>query len=149
MFPPSPAATLELAAAPGYGCVSATMERFVLHFSDQAELIRVSRVNIDPDGATRRERLGVIQKDTLALPAGLRDAVSPEEAEEIDGVVRLYREVGAREAQYLAARLPEILRLVLERYQEGADAAERRLIADAVLAAARVVRRSEREPAEG
>ncbi len=116
----------------------------MLHYSDQAELIRITRIATDADGKATRTRIGTLSKQHPGITPELRLAASAAELEEIEQVARHYAGIGAIEARFLAAHLPETLRIVVQYYDSGADPAERRLIADAITDAARALRRADK-----
>ncbi len=121
----------------------------MLHYIDQPESVRIVRIDTDADGTATRTRVGALSKLHPGITPELRLVATEAELEEIEQVARHYAGLATLEAQFLSARLPEILRLVTQRYESGASAVERRLIADAITEALRALRRADKAAAAG
>lgn len=114
----------------------------MLIFSDAEKFIRVLRVN-----GERRARVGVIMKNTFELKADENAALSEAESSEIQGVIANYQQVEQAQRRLDILRFPQIMRLVTDHYQAGADEFEKRLIASTLVEAQRLIRRTDRENA--
>lgn len=114
----------------------------MLIFSDAEKFVRVLRVN-----GERRARVGVIMKNTFELKADENAALSEAESSEIQGVIASYQQVEQAQRRLDILRFPQIMRLVTEHYQVGADELEKRLIASTLVEAQRLIRRADRENA--
>ena len=113
----------------------------MLRFVDQADVVRIVRIGAGADGKPVRTRVGALSKAHMVITPELRIAASEAELEEIEEVARHYAGLAELETQWLSAKLPAILRAVMQRYESGADPIERHLIAGAVSEAMRTIRR--------
>jgi hypothetical protein len=89
--------------------------------------------------------MGRIQKNRLELSEDLRALLTPEELQEVEECLELYRRAASGRAEYHALNFPEISREVMDRFETDASPAERKLVMGALLEAVRRMRKFERE----
>jgi hypothetical protein len=118
----------------------------MLVFVDQEKYIRVVRVSSE-EGAQSRTPLGRIQKNQLEIPNDLRASIAPDEIEQIDGVIALYRRSSEMESELYALNFAAITRTVMDRFEAEASVSERQLVMGALMEAMRRMRRFQREGA--
>jgi hypothetical protein len=120
----------------------------MLLFVDQPKHIRVLRTTPDASGQLKRERLGLIPKQTLEPTPELSAAIQADEKEELDKAVEMYRRSQEVQRQAAALNFPETMRVVTEYLQSGASDSERKIIVAALMEAVRLIRKTARQEAE-
>ena len=116
----------------------------MLIFLDQDKHVRIVRTQAE-DGVTSRAPVGRVMKNRLEVTDDLRAQLSSEEVDSVEGVIDLYKAAAAAKAQSYALNFPEIARLVMDRFEEGASTAERQLIMSTLMEAVRRMRKFERD----
>jgi hypothetical protein len=116
----------------------------MLIFVDQDKHVRVVRAQAE--GATSsRTPLGRIQKNRLELSDDLRALLTPEEIDEVEGVIEIYKRAAVTKAEYYSLNFPVISREVMDWFEGEASDSERKLVMGALLEAVRRMRKFERE----
>jgi hypothetical protein len=118
----------------------------MLKFVDQPTQVRVMRVTADAAGKNSRENIGTIFKATLEKKTDEKRKPSKGELEEIDKVVETLQRSKMLRTQAHALNFPEIMREVMEYYEDSANATERALITESVKQALQKIRKIERVP---
>ncbi len=116
----------------------------MLIFVDQDKHVRVVRTQSE-DGVSTRAPIGRIQKNRLEIADDLQALLTSEEIGEVEGVIDVYKQAAAAKAEYYSLNFPAIAREVMDRFEESASDAERRLIMGALMEAVRRMRKFERE----
>lgn len=120
----------------------------MLLFIDQPKHIRVLRTTPDSSGTMKRERLGLIPKQTLEPAPELLSAIQPEEKEEVDKAIEMYRHSNEVQKQATALAFPETMRIVTDYVQNGASESEKKIIVSALMEAVRLIRKAAKQEAE-
>lgn len=120
----------------------------MLLFIDQPKHIRVLRTSPDASGTVRRERLGLIAKQTLEATPELMGAIQPDEKEEFDKTIEMYRRSQEIQKQAAALNFPETVRIVTDYLQDGASDHEKKIIVSALMEAVRLIRKVAKQEAE-
>lgn len=120
----------------------------MLLFIDQPKHIRVLRTMPDASGTIKRERLGLIAKQSLEPTPELIAAIQPDEKDEIDKALEMYRRSQEIQKQAAALNFPETMRIVTDYLQDGANDSERKIIVAALMEAVRQIRKAAKQEAE-
>ena len=120
----------------------------MLLFIDQPKHIRVLRTTPDSSGVLKRDRLGLITKQTLEPTPELVAAVQPDEKDEVDQAIEMYRRSQEAHKQATALNFPETMRIVTEYVQNGASESEKKIIVSALMEAVRLIRKAAKQEAE-
>jgi len=112
----------------------------VLLFVDQEKLIRVLRVTEGEAGSRKREKLGVIPKNTLE-PSEDLNRLPPEEAAELKEAIATFRHAADVRRQAAALSFPVTVRQAIEYLKAGATESEKKLIVSALLEGVREIRK--------
>jgi hypothetical protein len=120
----------------------------MLLFIDQPKHIRVLRTTPDASGTLKRERLGLIAKQTLEPSEELVAAVQPEEKGELETAIDMYRRSQEVQRQATALSFPETMRVVTDYIQNGATDSEKKIIVSALMEAVRLIRKAAKQEAE-
>jgi urease gamma subunit len=120
----------------------------MLLFIDQPKHIRVLRTMPDASGTIKRERLGLITKQTLEPTPELAAAIQPDEKDEVDKALEMYRRSQEIQKQAAALNFPETMRIVTDYLQNGANDSERKIIVAALMEAVRQIRKAAKQEAE-
>lgn len=120
----------------------------MLLFIDQPKHIRVLRTVPDASGTMKRERLGLIAKQTLEPTEELVKAIQADEKDELDKAIEMYRRSQDLHRQAAALNFPETMRIVTEYLQSGASDSERKIIVSALMEAVRLIRKTAKQEAE-
>jgi hypothetical protein len=112
----------------------------MLVFVDQEKSIKVLRVTATETGPTRRERLGVISKNTLEPNEDLK-RLGTDETAELKGAIAIYRRADDTRRQAAALSFPVTVRQVIEYLRESASESEKKLIVSAFLEGVRQIRK--------
>lgn len=120
----------------------------MLLFIDQPKHIRVLRTTPDAQGVMKRERLGLIPKQTLEPTPELLTALLPEEKDEVTKTIDIYRHSQELQKQAMALSFPETMRVVTDYVQNGASESEKKIIVSALMEAVRLIRKAAKQEAE-
>jgi hypothetical protein len=112
----------------------------VLIFLDRPKNLAVMRLAADGSGASRREKIGSIPKNSWEVSADLLKLLTPEEKTELDGTIEFYKTAAKTRRTAAAMSFPETAREVVSYLEEDASPEERRIIVAAIMEALRAVR---------